>query len=147
MTDTEKPDAQGLSEVERAAVKERAAELRAAARGAKGRAAGERDLLAKVAAMSDGDRAVAERLHAAVTAAAPELAPKTWYGIPAYALDASVVCLLHPAEKFGTRYATLGFNDRANLDDGTMWPTAYALAEWDADVESAIATLVRRAVS
>ena len=147
MTDTQNADRQGLSEVERTAVKERAAELRAAARGAKSRAAGERDLLAKIAEMPDGDRALAERLHAVITAAAPELAPRTWYGMPAYALDGTIVCFLQPAQKFDTRYATLGFNDRANLDDGSMWPTAYALAELTEEVEAAVTTLVRRAVS
>ena len=147
MSDAAQADPQGLSDVERAAVKERAAELRAAGRRGKGRAAGEKDLLAKIAEMPQPDRALAERLHALLTAAAPELAPRTWYGMPAYALDGTVLCFLQPAQKFGTRYSTLGFNDRANLDDGAMWPTAYALAELTEDVEAAITALVRRAVS
>ena len=137
---------QGLSDVERAAVKERAAELRAEGRKAKGRAAGERDLLAKVAELPEPDRALAERLHALITTAAPQLAPKTWYGMPAYALDGQVLCFLQPAQKFGTRYSTLGFNDKARLDDGSMWPTAYAVAELTEEVEAAITALVRRAV-
>jgi uncharacterized protein YdhG (YjbR/CyaY superfamily) len=132
---------------ERAAMKERARELKAEARANKDKAAGERDVLAKIAEMPEPDRAMAERLHALITASAPDLAPKTWYGMPAYARDGKVVCFYTPARKFNTRYATLGFNDTAHLDDGTMWPTAFALTELTADNEARIAALVKKAVS
>src|ERR1700761_7043935 len=110
---------------ERAAMKERARELKAAA----GRAEGESDLLAKIEEMSGPDRGLAERIHAIVTAAAPDLAPRTWYGMPAYAKDGAVVCFFQPAQKFKSRYATLGFSDVATLDEGAMWPVTYALTE------------------
>ena len=136
-----------FSAEERAAMKERARELKAEARVNKDKAAGERDLFAKIAEMSEPDRAMAERLHAIITASAPELSPKTWYGMPAYARDGKVVCFYTPAEKFNSRYATFGFNDTANLDDGTMWPTAFALTELTAIDEARIAALVKQAVS
>jgi len=128
---------------EREAMRERARELKAA----RGKADGERDLLAKIAEMPSHDRAMAERLHAIVTATAPTLAPKTWYGMPAYAKDGKVVCFFQSADKFKARYATFGFNDVANLDDGTMWPTSFALKDLTAADEATIAALVRRAVS
>ena len=137
----------GFTAAERAAMKERAKELKAEARAAKDKAAGERDVLAKIAEMPEPDRALAERIHAIVQASAPELTPKTWYGMPAYAKEGKVVCFFTPAAKFGSRYATFGFNDVANLDDGAMWPTAFALTEMTADNEAAIAALVKKAVS
>ena len=137
----------GFTAAERAAMKERAKELKAEARAEKDKAAGERDLLAKIAEMSEPDRTMAERIHAVVKASAPELSPKTWYGMPAYARDGKVVCFFTPAAKFDARYATFGFNDVANLDDGSMWPTSFALTEWNADNEARIGALVTRAVS
>ena len=137
----------GFTAAERAAMKERAKELKAEARAEKDKAAGERDLLAKIAEMSEPDRTMAERIHAVVKASAPELSPKTWYGMPAYARDGKVVCFFTPAQKFNSRYATFGFNDDANLDDGSMWPTSFALTEWNADNEARIGALVKRAVS
>ncbi len=137
----------GFTAEERAAMKERAKELKAEERAEKDKAAGERDLLAKIAEMSEPDRAMAERLHAIITASAPDLAPKTWYGMPAYAKDGKVVCYFTPASKFNSRYATLGFNDDAHLDEGTMWPTSFALTALTADDEARIAALVKRAVS
>jgi uncharacterized protein YdhG (YjbR/CyaY superfamily) len=134
--------AKGFTAEERAAIKERAKEQKALA----GKADGESDLLAKIAAMQAPDRAMAERLHAIVKASAPALAPKTWYGMPAYAKDGKIVCFFQPAEKFKTRYATLGFNDAAHLDDGVMWPVAYALKELTAADERKIAALVKRAI-
>jgi uncharacterized protein YdhG (YjbR/CyaY superfamily) len=140
--------ASAFSDAERAAMKERAKEVKAAGRG--GAAKAEEDLealLAKIAEMQPPDRELAERIHAAVTSAAPELAPRTWYGMPAYAKGGKVLCFFQPAEKFGARYATFGFNDPAHLDDGTMWPTAYAVTDLsDADVKK-IEELVKRAVS
>jgi uncharacterized protein YdhG (YjbR/CyaY superfamily) len=138
---------EGFSAEERAAMKERARELKAEARANKDKAAGEHDLLAKIAEMSDPDRSMAERLHAIIKASAPELSPKTWYGMPAYAKDGKVVCYFTPAQKFNSRYATFGFNDTANLDDGTMWPTSFALKELTAADEAMIAALVKQAVS
>ena len=138
---------EGFSAEERAAMKERARELKAEARANKDKAAGEHDLLAKIAEMSDPDRSMAERLHAIITASAPDLSPKTWYGMPAYAKDGKVVCYFTPAQKFNSRYATFGFNDAANLDDGTMWPTSFALMELTAADEARIAALVKQAVS
>lgn len=132
----------GFTAEERAAMKERARELKAEAQ----RADGEQALLEKVAELGDADRAVAERVHAIVTAAAPALAPRTWYGMPAYAKDGDVVCFLQPAEKFKTRYATLGFSDRARLDDGAMWPTSFALAELTPETEARIVALVQQAI-
>jgi uncharacterized protein YdhG (YjbR/CyaY superfamily) len=138
---------EGFSAEERAAMKERAKELKAEARANKTKAQGERDVLAKIAEMPEADRAMAERLHAIIKASAPSLSPKTWYGMPAYARDGKVVCYFTPAQKFDSRYATFGFNDSANLDDGTMWPTSFALTELNAADEERIAALVKKAVS
>jgi uncharacterized protein YdhG (YjbR/CyaY superfamily) len=138
----------GLSEEERAAMKERVRELKAEARrDPRAKEDGEKDLLAKIAQMPGADRAMAERLHAIVKASAPALAPKTWYGMPAYAKDGNVVCFFQSAHKFKARYATFGFSDKANLDEGTMWPTAFALKELTAADEARIAGLVKKAVS
>jgi uncharacterized protein YdhG (YjbR/CyaY superfamily) len=148
MTDTKKT-APGFTDEERDAMKERAKELKASTRrsGAKtAKADEEGDVLAKIAEMTGSDRVLAERLHAIVKDTAPELAPRTWYGMPAYAKDGKVVCFFKPAQKFKVRYAELGFNDAARLDDGAMWPTAYALAELTSDVEARIAELVKKAV-
>ena len=135
-----------LSEEERAAIKDRAAELKAARRGST-KKNGESDLLAKIAEMAPEDRAIAERLRAIIADAAPGLTPKTWYGMPAWAREGKVVCFFQPAQKFKTRYATFGFDEQANLDDGAMWPTAYALTELGEAEEEAIGTLVKKAVS
>jgi uncharacterized protein YdhG (YjbR/CyaY superfamily) len=135
--------AERFTDEERAAMKERAKELKAAA----GKADAERDVLAKIAEMPEPDRATAERLHAIVKASAPALTPRTWYGMPAYALDGKVVCFFQSAARFKTRYATLGFSDRANLDDGAMWPTAFALPKLTAAAEARIVELVQKAVS
>ena len=134
----------GFSAEERAAMKERAQELKAGAKKA-GKADGESDVLAKIAELPGPDRAMAERIHAIVTEAAPELSPKTWYGMPGYAKNGKVVCFFQGAGKFKTRYSTLGFNDPATLDEGEMWPVAYALTELTPQVEARIAELVRRA--
>jgi uncharacterized protein YdhG (YjbR/CyaY superfamily) len=139
--------AKGFTDEERAAMKERAKELKAEARANKDKAAGESDLLAKIAEMPEPDRAMATRLHAIIKASAPDLSPKTWYGMPAYARDGKVVCFFTPASKFNSRYATLGFNDVANLDEGAMWPTSFALKELTAAEEKKIAALVKKAVS
>src|SRR5919107_3940925 len=131
---------------ERAAMRERAKELKAEERANKNRAAGERAVLAKIAEMEGQDRAMAERLHEIVKASAPALSPKTWYGMPAYAnKDGKVVCFFQSAEKFNSRYATLGFNDAANLDEGVMWATSFALKELSAAEEARIGALVERA--
>jgi uncharacterized protein YdhG (YjbR/CyaY superfamily) len=135
----------GFTEEERAAMKERVQELKARPRA--GKADGERDVLAKIAEMQAPDRVMAERLHAIIKTNAPALAPKTWYGMPAYAKDDQVVCFFQPAQKFKTRYATLGFSDEANLDDGHMWATAFALTELTATEEAKIVTLVKKALS
>jgi uncharacterized protein YdhG (YjbR/CyaY superfamily) len=137
----------GFTDEERAAMRERARELKAEARANKNRAAGESDVLAKIAEMPEPERAMAERLHAIIKASAPALSPRTWYGMPAYAKDGDVVCFFQSAQKFNTRYATFGFSDKANLDEGTMWPTAFALKELTADDEARIAALVKKAVS
>jgi uncharacterized protein YdhG (YjbR/CyaY superfamily) len=139
----------GFTDEERAAMQERARELKAeAGRGTHaGKADGERDLLAKIAEMQEPDRALAERLHAIVTASAPALSPKTWYGMPAYARDGKVVCYFQSAQKFKSRYATFGFSDEANLDEGASWPVAFALKELTASDEARIAALVKKAVS
>jgi uncharacterized protein YdhG (YjbR/CyaY superfamily) len=137
----------GFTAEERAAMKERAQELKAEARMNKDRAAGEKAVLAKIAELPQPDRALAERLHAVVRASAPELSPKTWYGMPAYAKEGKVVCFFTPASKFKERYATFGFNATANLDEGTMWPTSWALKELTAADEARIAALVKQAVS
>ena len=131
---------------ERAAMKARAQELKSEARANKNRADGEHDLLAAIAAMKGKDRALAKRVHAIVTASAPDLWPKTWYGMPAYAKDGKVVCFFQAAEKFNARYATFGFSDEANLDQGAMWPTAFALKELTAAEETKIVALVKKAV-
>jgi hypothetical protein len=136
----------GFTDEERDAMKERARELKGEARRG-GKADGESDVLAKIEAMQGPDRAMAERLHALVKETAPELSPRTWYGMPAYAKDGKVVCFFQSGQKFKTRYATFGFSDKANLDEGAMWPTAYALTELTAADEERIAALVRRAVS
>lgn len=138
-----------FTDEERAAMRERAQELKAAARRGSGakEADGERDVLAKIAEMPEPDRSMAERLHAIIKASAPDLSPRTWYGMPAYAKDGNVVCFFQSAQKFKARYATLGFSDKANLDDGTMWPTAFALRELTAADEARIGTLVKKAVS
>ena len=146
-TDVSHETSQGFTAEERAAMKERAKELRAEARANKNKAQGESAVLAAIAELPEPDRALAERLHAIVTANAPSLAPKTWYGMPAYAKDGKVLCYFQAAAKFNARYATLGFNDAAHLDDGTMWPTSFALTALTADDEARIAALVRRAVS
>ncbi|MEV4410991.1 DUF1801 domain-containing protein [Catellatospora sp. NPDC049609] len=138
----------GFTDEERGAMKERAKELKAATRRPRGAKADEEGaVLAKIAEMHDSDRVMAERIHAVVRANAPELAPKLWYGMPAYARDGKVVCFFQSAQKFKTRYATFGFNDDAKLDDGTMWPTAYALTKLTPADEEAIGALVKRAVS
>ena len=139
---------EGFTEEERAAMRERAKEQKAEARAEKNRAEGESAVLAKIAEMQGPDRAMAERLHAIVKASAPELSPKTWYGMPAYAnKDGKVVCFFQSAQKFDARYATLGFSDQANLDEGAMWPTSFALKELGAAEEAKIGALVKRVVS
>jgi uncharacterized protein YdhG (YjbR/CyaY superfamily) len=138
---------EGFTDEERAAMKERARELKAEARSKKDRAAGEKDVLAKIAEMPESDRAMAERLHEIVKASAPGLSPRTWYGMPAYAKDGKVVCFFQSAQKFKSRYATFGFSDKANLDEGTMWPTAFALKELTAADEARIGALVEQAAS
>jgi uncharacterized protein YdhG (YjbR/CyaY superfamily) len=140
--------AEGFTAEERAAMRERAKELKAEARANKKKAEGESDLLAKIAEMPEADRAIAERLHEIVKASAPALSPKTWYGMPAYAnKDGKVVCHFQAAQKFDTRYATFSFSDKANLDEGAMWPTSFALKELSAAEEAKIGELVRRAVN
>lgn len=137
----------GFTDEERAAMKERAKELKAEARAEKDRAEGENAVLAKIAEMTEPDRSMARRLHEIITTNAPDLWPRTWYGMPAYTRDGKVVCFFQSAEKFHARYATLGFDDTANLDDGAMWPTAYALKELTAAEEARITALVKKAVS
>jgi hypothetical protein len=150
MTDTQKSaksttatdkSSEEWTDEERAAMKERSRELKT------GKADGESAVLAKIAEMPEADRAMGERLHAIIKANAPDLTPRTWYGQPAYAKDGKVVCFFQPADKFNSRYATFGFNDVANLDDGAMWPTAFALTELTAADEARIAALVKKAVS
>src|SRR5882757_7382731 len=136
---------EGFTNEERAAIKERARELKAEARANK--ADGESDVLAAIAAMPESDRALCERLHAIIKASAPSLSPKLWYGMPAYARDGKVVCFFQPAHKFTTTYATFGFNDSANLDEGALWPVAFALKELTAAEEARIGELVKKAVS
>ncbi|UKY54896.1 iron chaperone [Streptomyces inhibens] len=141
---------EGFTAEERAAMKDHAQELKKAARRssrADKAAEAERDVLAKIAEMQDSDRIMAERVHAVITASAPALAPKLWYGMPAYALDGKVVCFFQSAAKFNARYATLGFSDQAKLDEGTMWAAGFALTEVTADAEARIAALVKQAVS
>jgi uncharacterized protein YdhG (YjbR/CyaY superfamily) len=138
---------QGFTAEERAAMKERAQELKAEARASKNRAAGERVALAAIAAMKEPDRGIAKRLHATIEKNAPDLWPKTWYGMPAYAKDGKVVCFFRDRQKFKERYAMFGFNDSANLDDGDMWPIAFALPKLTAADEKKIGALVKKAVS
>ena len=138
----------GFTAEERAAMKEYARELKAQARADRTKADGEKDLLTKIAEMAEPDRAMAARLHELVSTTAPELFPRTWYGMPAYATgDGKVLCFFQSAQKFGVRYATLGFNDVALLDDGAMWPTAYALTALGTDEEARVVELVKRAVN
>jgi len=137
----------GFTADEKAAMRERTRELKAESKSRDARAEGERDLLAKIAEMPESDRAMAERLHAAITAAAPVLAPKTWYGMPAYARDGKVVCFFKPASKFNSRYATFGFEEEAHLDDGAMWTTSFALTELTSADQARIVDLVKKAVS
>ena len=144
--DTQK--SRGFSNEEKAAMRARAKELKAEARADKNKAEGESAALAAIAAMPEPDRAIAKRLHAIIKASAPALSPKTWYGMPAYAnREGKVVCFFTPASKFNSRYATFGFNDDANLDEGALWPTSFALKELTATVEAELAALVKKAVS
>jgi uncharacterized protein YdhG (YjbR/CyaY superfamily) len=136
----------GFTAEERAAMKERSRELKSAARAKNGEPDGESDVLAKIAEMAEADRAIAERVHAIVNSA-PDLSPRTWYGMPAYAKDGKVLCFFKPAEKFKTRYATLGFSDKANLDEAAMWPVEFALKELTATEEARIRALLKKALS
>jgi uncharacterized protein YdhG (YjbR/CyaY superfamily) len=145
-TTATKEKSKGFTDDERAAMKERAQELKKGARASKKKADGEGDVLAKIAEMQEPDRAMAERLHAIIKTSAPDLSPKTWYGMPAYAKGGKVVCFFQSAEKFKSRYATLGFSDEANLDEGAMWPTSFALNELTAAEEGRIVALVKKAV-
>lgn len=138
---------EGFTDEERSAMKERAREVRSAKRSGSSEADGESEVLAKIAEMTDSDRVMAERIHAIITAAVPDLAPRTWYGMPAYAKGGDVLCFFQPARKFKSRYATLGFSDKANLDEGTMWPNAYALTELEPADEKRITALVKKAAS
>ncbi|MFI6604321.1 iron chaperone [Nonomuraea sp. NPDC050536] len=150
MSSTEGSAYEGFTAEERAAMKDHAKEMKTAARRnsrADKAAEAERDVLAKIAEMQDSDRIMAERVHAVITAAAPALEPKLWYGMPAYALDGKIVCHFQSAEKFKSRYATLGFSDQAKLDEDPMWAVAFALTEVTAEVEAQIGALVKRAVS
>lgn len=140
---TTSKQSKGFTAEERAAMRERAKELKAAA----SKADGEKDVLAKIAEMQKPDRVIAERIHTIVTATAPDLTPRTWYGMPAYAKDDKVVCHFRDAQKFKTRYATFGFSDKANLDEGAMWPTDFAVKELTPEVEKRIASLVKNAMS
>jgi uncharacterized protein YdhG (YjbR/CyaY superfamily) len=148
-TTAKKKTFEGFTDDERAAMKDHAQELKAAARRGPraAKADAEADVLAKIAEMPEPDRALAERLHAIIKASAPALSPKTWYGMPAYAKDGKIVCFFQGAYKFKSRYATFGFNDSANLDEGTMWPTAFALTELTAADEARISALVKKAAS
>ncbi len=156
MNDTNKPakrpagrdtPSEGWTDEERAAMKEHAKELKAAARRGAAKADGEADVLAKIADMPASDRAMAERIHEVIKANGPDLTPRTWYGMPAYAKDGKVVCFFQAADKFKARYATFGFNDIANLDEGAMWPTSWALTKLTAADEATIGALVKKAVS
>jgi uncharacterized protein YdhG (YjbR/CyaY superfamily) len=147
MAEKEPAKFEGLSDEERAAMKARTRELKAEARAGRDREAGERDVLAKIAEMPEPDRVMAERLHAIITASAPALTPKTWYGMPSYAKDGKIVCFFQGAYKFKSRYATFGFDVAANLDDGSMWPTAFALTELTPANEARIVALVKKAAS
>ncbi len=145
-TAKDKP-AKGFTDGEKAAMKERARELKAEARANQDRAEGEKTVAAAIAKLPDPERAMAKRLHDIIKASAPALAPKTWYGMPAYAKDGKIVCFFQSAQKFGTRYATLGFNDAANLDEGNLWPTAYGLKAMSSAEEAKISALIKKAVS
>jgi uncharacterized protein YdhG (YjbR/CyaY superfamily) len=147
MADRKPAKFEGLTDEERAAVKARTRELKAETRASRDREAGESAVLAKIAEMPEPDRAMAERIHAIVKASAPDLSPKTWYGMPAYAKDGKIVCFFQAADKFKSRYATFGFDVAANLDDGDMWPVAFALTELTAADEARIAALVKKAAS
>lgn len=147
MSQPKKKGTQGFTDEERAAMKERAKELKAEARANKSRAEGESDVLAKIAEMPEPERTMATRLHELIKANAPVLAPRTWYGMPAYARDGKVFCYFQSAHKFKSRYTTLGFSDEANLDEGAMWPTSFALKELTAAEEERISALVKQAVS
>ncbi len=142
-----KGKSQGFSAEEKAAMKERAKELKAEARLQKDREAGESDVLAKISEMPEPDRSMASRIHEIVKTNAPDLAPKTWYGMPAYARDGKVVCFFQAASKFNARYASFGFDDTANLDEGDMWPVYFAIKKFTPAVEEKVAALVKRAVS
>ncbi len=146
-TTTTGKTSKGFTDVEKAAMKARTQELKAEARANRDREYGESAVLAAIAAMKEPDRAMAKRLHAIIKASAPALSPKTWYGMPAYAKDDKVVCFFQSAQKFKARYGTFGFNDAANLDEGAMWPTSFALKELTADGEARIGALVKKAVS
>jgi uncharacterized protein YdhG (YjbR/CyaY superfamily) len=146
-TGSARQTAKGFTDEELAAMKERARELKAEGRGGSRSADGEQDVLAKIAAMPEPDRAMAARIHALVKAGAPILEPKTWYGMPAWAKDGHVVCYFQAAHRFKARYATFGFNDKANLDEGAMWPVAFALKELTAAAEATLSALVKKAVS
>ena len=137
----------GFTAEEKAAMKERVKEVKAEARANMDRAAGESDVLAKIAEMPEPDRGMATRIHAVIKASAPDLSPRTWYGMPAYAKDGKVLCFFQSAEKFKSRYATFGFSDEANLDEGSMWPNAFALTRLTAADEARIGALVKKAVS
>jgi uncharacterized protein YdhG (YjbR/CyaY superfamily) len=139
--------AKGFTTDEKAAMRERARELKAESRRDADRADGERDLLAKIAEMPEADRDMAERIHALVTSTAPDLSPKTWYGMPAYARDGKIVCFFKSADKFKSRYATLGFEEDAHLDDGNMWPTSYALTKLTSADEARVGALIKKAAS
>jgi uncharacterized protein YdhG (YjbR/CyaY superfamily) len=143
MAERKPATSKGFTAEERSAMRERAKELKAGTR--RGKADGESDVLAKIAEMSEPDRGMAERLHELVKASAPGLSPRTWYGMPAYAKDGKVVCFFQSSQKFKTRYATFGFSDRANLDEGDLWPTAFALKKLTATGETKIRALVRKA--
>lgn len=148
MSTTKKSGSGGFSEAERAAMKERAQELKAQGRSGQKQADNEQAVLDAIAEMPDADRVLAERIHALVTANAPQLLPKTWYGMPAYAnTDGKVVCFFQSAAKFDARYATFGFNDAARLDDGPMWPVSFAIVEWTLAVEKKVMTLVKASVA
>jgi uncharacterized protein YdhG (YjbR/CyaY superfamily) len=144
----EKTGSDGFSAAERAAIKERAKELKAQGRGGQKKADNEQAVLDAIAEMPEGDRALAERIHALVNSKAPDLLPKTWYGMPAYANDeGKVVCFFQGASKFDARYATFGFNDAAKLDDGAMWPVAFAIVEWKPAVEKSVGAAIKAAVA
>ena len=144
---SKKDKSEGFSDEERAAMKERARELKAEAKADKKREEGERDVLDKIAEMEEPDRAMAQRLHEIITASVPTLLPRTWYGMPAYAQDGKVLCFFQSAQKFKSRYATFGFQDTANLDEGAMWPTSFAHKELTPAVEERIIALVKQAAS